>query len=101
LLTQTPPPSSSTGFLCPLGANTYGIEYLEFSILDYKTKNVIFNIGKDNPPPMDMSIDLANLDENSFRSIKYEFSEDVLRLPSIQVSHNLHANCTILPLHLH
>jgi protein unc-119 len=76
----------TTGFLCPLTANTYGIEYLEFTILDYQTKNVIFNVGKDNPPPMDLDMDLASLDENSYRSIKYDFSEDVLRLPSIQTT---------------
>lgn len=32
-----------------------------------------------------MDIDLEALDENTYRLIKYEFSEDVLRLPSIQV----------------
>eukprot|EP00953_Heterococcus_sp_UTEX-ZZ885_P009557 5619-Heterococcus_DN1.PRE.1 len=76
----------TAGVLCPLTANTYGIEYLEFTILDYQTKNVIFNVGKDNPPPMDLDMDLASLDENSYRSIKYDFSEDVLRLPSIQTT---------------
>ncbi|CAM9664279.1 unnamed protein product, partial [Phaeothamnion confervicola] len=73
-------------FLCQLAANTHGIEFLDFTISDYESKSVIFNVGRDNPPPMDMDIDLANIDENTFRSIKYEFSEDVLRLPAIQTS---------------
>eukprot|EP00611_Tribonema_gayanum_P021083 TRINITY_DN3982_c0_g1_i2.p1 TRINITY_DN3982_c0_g1~~TRINITY_DN3982_c0_g1_i2.p1 ORF type:complete len:262 (+),score=59.63 TRINITY_DN3982_c0_g1_i2:245-1030(+) len=77
----------TAGFLCPLSANTYGIEYLDFSILDYSSKNVIFNVGRDNPPSIDLSgVDLADIDENLYRSIKYEFSEDVLRLPSIQTT---------------
>lgn len=43
-------------------------------------------VGRDYPPPVDLDLDLGNLDENAYRLIKYEFSEDVLRLPSIQVS---------------
>ncbi|CAM9560003.1 unnamed protein product [Chrysoparadoxa australica] len=74
------------GFLCPLTANTYGIEYLQFTISDYESKNVIFAVGRDNPPPMDMELDFNNLDETAYRSIKYAFSEDVLRLPSIQTT---------------
>lgn len=42
-------------------------------------------VGRDYPPPVDLDLDLGNLDENAYRLIKYEFSEDVLRLPSIQV----------------
>ena len=42
-------------------------------------------VGRDYPPPVDVNLDLGSLDENAFRLIKYEFSEDVLRLPSIQV----------------
>ena len=74
-------------FLCPLTANSYNIEFLEFTISDYESKDVIFMVGRDNPPQLDLSgIDLNNLDENVYRSIKYEFSEDVLRLPSIQTT---------------
>lgn len=42
-------------------------------------------MGRDFPPPIDLDLDLGSLDENAYRLIKYEFSEDVLRLPSIQV----------------
>ncbi|CAM9620050.1 unnamed protein product, partial [Discosporangium mesarthrocarpum] len=73
-------------FLCPLSANKQQIEFLEFTISDYETKNVIFMVGRDNPPPIDLDVDLSNLDENAYRSIKYDFSEDVLRLPTIQTS---------------
>ncbi|CAN0015180.1 unnamed protein product [Pylaiella littoralis] len=73
-------------FLCPLSANKHQIEFLEFTISDYATKNIIFMVGRDYPPPVDLDLDLADLDENAYRLIKYEFSEDVLRLPSIQTS---------------
>lgn len=42
-------------------------------------------VGRDYPPPIDLDLDLGSLDENAYRLIKYEFSEDVLRLPTIQV----------------
>ncbi|CAB1120738.1 unnamed protein product [Ectocarpus sp. CCAP 1310/34] len=73
-------------FLCALSANKYQIEFLEFTISDYDTKNIIFMVGRDYPPPIDLDLDLGSLDENAYRLIKYEFSEDVLRLPSIQTS---------------
>ena len=68
-------------FLCPLLANTYGLQFLEFTIKDYNTKKVIFDISKDLAPVDPSTIDFT--DENSYRKIKYEFSEDILRLPSI------------------
>ena len=53
-------------------------------ITDYETKKTIFEVGKDVPPVgMEMDFDLSAMDENSFRKIKYTFSEDVLRLPLI------------------
>jgi len=74
------------GFLCPLSANTWGLEFLQFTISDYETKNVIFEVGRDLPPPSDISIDLSAVGEDLGRKIRYNFSEDVLRLPLIQTS---------------
>lgn len=76
------------GFLCPLSANNeYGIEFLSFSIGDYDTKATIFEVAKDRPPPNGMELDFsAALGEDSFRKIKYTFSEDVLKLPLISTS---------------
>eukprot|EP00904_Undaria_pinnatifida_P000989 jgi/Undpi1/10891/HiC_scaffold_3.g01417.m1 len=79
-------PSACADFLCALSANQHQLEFIEFTISDYATKNVIFMVGRDYPPPIDLDLDLGNLDENAYRLIKYEFSEDVLRLPSIQTS---------------
>jgi hypothetical protein len=74
------------GFLCPLSANTFGIDFLSFSISDYQTKKVIFEVGKDSPAPQDITVDFSSLGEDMYRKIKYTFSEDVLRLPLIQTS---------------
>lgn len=71
-------------FLCPLSANTYGIEFLHFAISDYESKHKIFEIGKDRPGKAVPKIDLsAPRSESAYRTIRYEFSEDVLRLPAI------------------
>ena len=80
-------PPSPPAFLCPLSANKYGIEFLQFGISDFETKKVIFEVGKDIPPiGMEADVDIRSMDENSFRRIKYTFSEDVLRLPLISTS---------------
>lgn len=82
-------PCDRAGFLCPLSANSYGVEFLSFAIMDYETKNIIFEVGKDKPPPSDMSIDFSSSSasgEDMYRRIKYNFSEDVLRLPYIQTT---------------
>ena len=41
------------GFLCPLTANTYDVEFLNFVVSDYETKKTIFEVGKDTPIPVD------------------------------------------------
>ena len=73
------------GFLCPLSANSYGIDFQQFTISDYETKKIIFEVGR-NTPPQDMSLDFSTPGEDMYRKIKYEFSEDVLRLPQIETS---------------
>lgn len=74
------------GFLCPLSANIYGIDFLQFTISDYDSKKTIFEVGRDNPAPQDMSLDFSLTGEDIYRKIRYDFSEDVLRLPFIQTS---------------
>ena len=71
-------------FLCPRSANTYNIDFQSFTIEDYETKHLIFEVSQNRPPKMD--IDFANFSEDALRKIKYEFSEDVLRLPAIKTS---------------
>uniref|UniRef100_K3WMX7 GMP phosphodiesterase delta subunit domain-containing protein n=1 Tax=Globisporangium ultimum (strain ATCC 200006 / CBS 805.95 / DAOM BR144) TaxID=431595 RepID=K3WMX7_GLOUD len=72
-------------FLCPLSANTYGIEFLHFAISDYESKRKIFEIGKNRPGKAVPKVDLSQArGEAAYRTIRYEFSEDVLRLPAIK-----------------
>eukprot|EP00616_Rhizochromulina_sp_CCMP1243_P006894 CAMPEP_0118967060 /NCGR_PEP_ID=MMETSP1173-20130426/4477_1 /TAXON_ID=1034831 /ORGANISM="Rhizochromulina marina cf, Strain CCMP1243" /LENGTH=253 /DNA_ID=CAMNT_0006915957 /DNA_START=209 /DNA_END=970 /DNA_ORIENTATION=+ len=71
-------------FLCPLSANSYGIEFQSFTIEDYDTKKLIFEVSRDRPPKLDLA--MLTMDENAMRKIKYSFSEDVLRLPAIKTS---------------
>uniref|UniRef100_A0A7S2CN91 GMP phosphodiesterase delta subunit domain-containing protein n=1 Tax=Octactis speculum TaxID=3111310 RepID=A0A7S2CN91_9STRA len=71
-------------FLCPLDSNVYNIDFLSFAITDYDTKNVIFEVSKDRPLAPDL--EAWRNDEDSMRKIRYNFSEDVLRLPAIQTS---------------
>ena len=78
--------SAFAGFLCPLSANTYGIEFLSFTISDYESKKVIFEVGRDNPAPLDVSVDFSSIGEDMYRKIKYDFSDDVLRLPFVETS---------------
>lgn len=73
-------------FLCPLSANVYNIEFLSFTIEDYDTKHLIFEVSRDRPPKFDHGADLSTLGEDAMRKIKYNFSEDVIRLPAIKTS---------------
>jgi protein unc-119 len=72
--------------LCPVTANNYGVEFLNFVISDYETKKTIFEVGKDTAAPVDVAVDFSSLGPDMYRKIKYSFSEDVLRLPAIQTS---------------
>lgn len=73
------------GFLCPLSANEYKIEFLSFIIQDYDSKKVIFEVSRDRPLPIDFSMH-DSMDPDSLRKINYELSEDFLRLPKISTT---------------
>ncbi|KAJ1433285.1 GMP-PDE, delta subunit-domain-containing protein [Ochromonadaceae sp. CCMP2298] len=70
----------------PTDANNFGLDFEKFTISDYDSKKTIFEVGKDNPTPQDITVDFSSLGEDMYRKIKYTFSEDVLRLPYIQTS---------------
>jgi hypothetical protein len=76
--------SPTKGFLCPLSANKVGIDFLSFQIRDYDSKRMIFEVSKDNQDAVAKnSLNLADMSEDSYRRIKYNFSADVLRTPTI------------------
>ncbi len=68
----------TTKFLCPASSSTHNIEFLRFAIRDDASKRVFFEVGHGVPMVGSMEVDGGN-----FRSIKYTFSENVLRLPIV------------------
>ena len=75
------------GFLCPLSANTYKIDFLSFVIRDYDTKRSIFEVSKDSvPTPTLEAIRAPNFNPDDYRTIKYNFSSDILRTPTISTT---------------
>ena len=72
----------TSNFLCPLSANVYGIDFLAFTIEDYDTKRVIFEVNKENIE-LPAGFDFSMLNEDAYRKIKYDFSVEVLQLPRV------------------
>jgi hypothetical protein len=73
--------SKIVGYLCPLSANTANIQFLQFKIRDVFTNRVIFETSAEQ-----ISRELTTkglVDEDCQRCIKYEFSKDILKIPSI------------------
>ena len=55
---------------------------MRFIIKDYETKRVIFQVSKeDAAAAMQENISFSNMDPDSYRKIKYQFSVDVLARP--------------------
>mmetsp|Transcript_126582 Transcript_126582/g.188897 ORF Transcript_126582/g.188897 Transcript_126582/m.188897 type:complete len:183 (-) Transcript_126582:21-569(-) len=73
------------GFLCPLAANVYGVEFLEFRIRDLDAGMELFSVKKPEddgtapPPPLPE-------DEDAVRTIRYNFGPDFLRRGTIGTS---------------
>jgi len=68
-------------FLCPLSANTFGIDFLAFKIRDMDTAAVVFEVAKDpNAPVIDYP---ANFDYDQLRTISYKFPADFLRFKTV------------------
>mmetsp|Transcript_25280 Transcript_25280/g.86577 ORF Transcript_25280/g.86577 Transcript_25280/m.86577 type:complete len:185 (-) Transcript_25280:206-760(-) len=75
------------GFLCPLSANTYGIEFVEFEVKDNDSGTVVFKVAKDpDAPPMQLPDDLDEEMERQIRTIRYTFPTEFLRYKIIKTS---------------
>eukprot|EP00758_Cryptobia_borreli_P004853 Tbor_TRINITY_DN4615_c0_g3::TRINITY_DN4615_c0_g3_i1::g.14915::m.14915 len=63
------------GFLCSLAANTYGIEFLKFTIREMESNKVLFDVERDHNdiPANGSQIDVAS------RTIRYNFPPSFLR----------------------
>lgn len=71
------------GYMCPLSANTYGIDFLSFRIRDYNTSRQLFEVARDpDAPPVDVSQIPPEM-EDQVRCISYDFGADFLNLETI------------------
>mmetsp|Transcript_39800 Transcript_39800/g.55270 ORF Transcript_39800/g.55270 Transcript_39800/m.55270 type:complete len:190 (+) Transcript_39800:121-690(+) len=77
----------TTKFLCPLSANSYGIDFLDFEIKDVDSAKTLFRIQKDpDVQPMPMIEDLDPAVEQQLRTIKYCFPPEFLRYKTVRTS---------------
>jgi hypothetical protein len=75
--------SPSERFLCPLSANTYGIQFKSFSIGNFETKETLFDTEHDTIN-LDTTISTCSAsDPDAFRAIRFSFPEGMLKIPSI------------------
>jgi hypothetical protein len=74
------------GFLCKLTDNTYGIEFLKFTIRDLASGTVLYDVERRPDAPTPTLAQLANLPpemEMAVRSIRYQFPPQFLRLKTV------------------
>lgn len=63
--------SATKGFLCPLSANQYGIDFLAFKIRDVDSGEIVFEVAKD--PNAGAVQYPEDFDYDDLRRISYEF----------------------------
>ncbi|AAQ15916.1 UNC119 [Trypanosoma equiperdum] len=71
----------STGFLCPITANTYNIEFYSFVVRDADTKQVMFEVERDAStyPSVASLAQLPEEQQQAARTIFYRFPPSMLR----------------------
>jgi len=74
----------TAGYLCPLTANTHGIDFIEFKIRDLPSDKTLFHVKSDieTSPTLEQ---LAQMDD-SVRFIQYDFGAEFLNLKTIGTS---------------
>jgi len=71
----------TAGFLCPLSANAFGIDFLAFKIRNMDTNNTVFEVSKDaNAPNVDYP---DNFDYDDLRRISYKFPAEFLNYKTV------------------
>ena len=82
----------TTGFLCPVEANTPGVQFLEFQVLDPRTGAVLFDV-KHHAADLGRRLAEASLEERAAlaanledlsRSVEYAFPAATLRSPTLR-----------------
>merc|ERR1711934_53319 len=70
------------GYLCPMSANIYNIDFVSFKIRDMENNDTLFEVSKDpDQPPIDYAL-LDDMDD-SVRSIRYDFDASFLSKKTI------------------
>ena len=67
---------ATADYLCPLSANTYGIEFVYFRVRDLESGMVLFEVSTDEEEE-------EVPEEEQVRTIKYHLGPDFLRLKSL------------------
>jgi hypothetical protein len=74
---------ATSDFLCPLTANTYGIDFLYFRIRDLDSGTVLVEVAKEEEDPKEEGKVEEPVDDSISRTIKYHFGPDFLNLRTI------------------
>uniref|UniRef100_A0A061RMU5 Gmp-delta subunit family protein n=1 Tax=Tetraselmis sp. GSL018 TaxID=582737 RepID=A0A061RMU5_9CHLO len=74
------------GFLCPLSANTYGVEFLEFEIKDYDTNKCVFKVSRDGDADVIPDHMLTREMEEAMRSVRYHFDAEFLTFKTVRTA---------------
>jgi len=69
------------GFLCPISANKYGIDFTAFKIRDMESGRCVFEVAKDEDAPA--PIYPPGFDYDLLRKIHYKFPADFLRYETV------------------
>eukprot|EP01116_Phalansterium_solitarium_P011366 TRINITY_DN27014_c0_g1_i1.p1 TRINITY_DN27014_c0_g1~~TRINITY_DN27014_c0_g1_i1.p1 ORF type:complete len:190 (-),score=38.27 TRINITY_DN27014_c0_g1_i1:237-806(-) len=74
----------TSGYLCPLTSNSYGIDFIEFKIRDLTGDRVLFHVKSDieTSPTVEQ---LSQMDD-SVRFIQYDFGAEFLALKTVGTS---------------
>eukprot|EP00798_Chlamydomonas_sp_ICE-L_P030537 gene30537-35566_t len=67
------------GYLCPLDANSFGVEFLKFEIRDYDSGKPVYMSPTEVP-------DLPVFDEDLMRTVRYTFSAEFLKFKTVRTA---------------
>lgn len=73
--------AATENFLCPLSANTYGIEFVYFRIRDLDSGTVLVEVQKEDEE--ETKEEEQAPEDDATRTIKYHFGPDFLKLRTI------------------
>mmetsp|Transcript_42533 Transcript_42533/g.106340 ORF Transcript_42533/g.106340 Transcript_42533/m.106340 type:complete len:189 (+) Transcript_42533:255-821(+) len=79
--------SPADSYLCPLSANSFGIEFLEFRIREMEgSQRELYNVKKPDDAPSEPIVDIPPELEDQYRLIQYNFPSEFLKAKTIGTS---------------